>query len=311
MLIYNTATNQLTREPEPRLPAEGEVVWIRLHALQPQEVERVLGDMYRCHPLLVEDCIKLKQRPKLDHYTNNVFLTFYAIDPKTFQTEELGIVVGPNYIITVCKKEPDFLETVTGYFEKIAERMHHTSDILHYLLDSCVDDYSALIDRLENRIEKMEQSIYNNPYVRVGHTIFQLKRELHRLRRAVSEERAILSEITQTNFPYLRAENNVYFIDIYDHISRVVDSLDMFRDSLTGLLELQMSMKADRMNEIMKTLTIISTIFLPLTFIVGLYGMNFRDIPELSWPYGYLYVWALMIAVALGLIWYFKKKKWM
>lgn len=290
MLVYNTAANQLTRELAPRLPADGEVVWIRLHALQPQEVERVLGTMYGCHPLLVEDCIKLNQRPKLDRYSNNMFLTFFAIEPDSFHAEQLGIVVGPNYVITVCKKEPAFLETAAGYFEQIAERMHHPSDILHYLLDSCVDEYSELIDRLEERIETMEQGIYDNPYMRIAQDIFQLKRELHQLRRIITEERAILSEITQANLPYIRAENNVYFIDIYDHISRVVDSLDMFRESLTGLLELQMSMKSDRMNEIIKTLTIISTVFLPLSFIVGLYGMNFHDIPELQWAHGYVYV---------------------
>jgi magnesium transporter len=311
MLVYNTTTNQLTREPDPRLPAADEVVWVRLHGHQPQEVERVLGRMYGCHPLLVEDCIKLNQRPKLDRYANNVFLTFFAVEPDTLDTEEFGIVIGPNYVITVCKQEPAFLETVTGQFEQMAERMHHPSDILHYILDHCVDEYSDLIDRIESRVETMEQGIYANPYLRIAHDIFRLKRDLHQLRRIITEERSILSQITQASFPYAREENDVYFIDIYDHISRVVDSLDMFRESLTGLLELQMSMKSDRMNVIMKTLTIISTIFLPLSFIVGLYGMNFRNIPELNWTYGYLYVWLLIISVAFGLIWYFKRKKWM
>jgi magnesium transporter len=311
MLVYSTATNRITRETEPRTPAEGEVVWLRLVAPKPEELERILGSMFDCHPLLVEDAVKLNQRPKLDRYANNVFLSFFAIEPESLETEELGIVIGPNYVITICKKEPPFFERVGEHLEKLAERMRDSGDILHYVLDHCVDDYADLIDSIEDRIETMEQGIYDNPYLRIAQDVFHLKRSLHRLRRILTEERSILNEITHATFPYSREETDVYFIDIYDHVSRFVDSLDMFRESLTGLLELQMSMKADRMNLIMKTLTIISTIFLPLTFIVGLYGMNFHDIPELSWKYGYLYVWVLMIAVVLGLLWYFKRRKWM
>jgi magnesium transporter len=311
MLVYNTATKQLNREKAPRLPGPEEVVWLRLLNPEPEEVERVLGGMFGCHPLLVEDCIKLNQRPKLDRYPNNVYLTFFAVEPKTLKTEEIGIVVGPNYVITVYKKEPPFLDRVYGKLEQLGERMKHPGDILHYILDHCVDDYTDITDSIETRIEKMEKGIYRHPGIRIAPDIFSLKRSLHQLRRILSEERSILGQISHTSFPYSREETVVYFIDIYDHVSRVVDSLDTFRESLTGLLELQMSMKSDRMNEIMKTLTIISTVFLPLTFIVGLYGMNFKDIPELQWPFGYAYVWGLMLAVTAGLWWYFKKRKWL
>lgn len=311
MLLYNTATNQLNREHAPRLPNQDEVAWLRLLNPDPQEVERVLGEMYGCHPLLVEDAIKLNQRPKLDRYPNNVFLTFFAIEPKTLRTEEMGIVVGPNYVITVYKKEPAFLERVYEKLEQMGERMKHPGDILHFLLDQCVDEYSNITDGLENQIERMERGVYNNPAIRIAQDVFRLKRSLHKLRRILTEERSILSQLSHASFPYSREETDVYFVDIYDHIARVVDSLDIFRESLGGLLELQMSMKSDRMNEIMKTLTIISTVFLPLTFIVGVYGMNFRIMPELNWRFGYLYAWVLILAVAGGLWWYFKKRKWL
>jgi magnesium transporter len=311
MLVYNRTTEKLNRENEPRVPASDEVVWIRMTDPKPQEVERVLGGLFHCHPLLVEDCIKLNQRPKMDRYKNNIFLSFFAIEAKTLEAIEMGIIVGENYVITISKKEVPFLDKVSEDFEQVTERMQHPGDILHNLLDHCVDDYSEITDQIESRVEKMERGIYRNPYIRIAQEIFQLKRIMHQLRRIITEEKSILGTISHTSFPYARQESDVYFIDIYDHISRVVDSLDAFRESLTGLLELQMSMKSDRMNEIMKTLTIISTVFLPLTFIVGLYGMNFKYIPELNWDFGYLYVWILLVAVTAGMWIYFKRKKWL
>ncbi|UUZ90796.1 magnesium/cobalt transporter CorA [Paenibacillus sp. P25] len=309
MLVYRSSSNQ-TIESEIRTPAEGEMVWICLDNADASQVEHVVGQLYHCHPLVVEDCVKLNQRPKLDRYKDHVFITFFAVVDKKLNTAEIGIVVGENFVITVSKKPIPLLNGPQERFLKAEESMHSPGKILHRILDQCVDEYTDIINHVEDRVDRMEQRIFNNPYLNVAKEIFQLKRTFHKLRRTIAEEKTILGTISHQNFPFITKEAEVYFIDIYDHVSRVLDSLDVFRESLTGPLELQMSMKSDRMNQIMKTLTILSSIFLPLTFIVGLYGMNFKNIPELSWDFGYAYVWAVMIAITVVMWLIFKWKRW-
>jgi magnesium transporter len=310
MLVYNSTSQTVTKDTV-RAPNEDEVVWIRLFKPSPEEVEHVLGDLFHCHPLLIEDSIKLNQRPKMDRYKTHTFLSFYAIHPKEMLPQEMGIVVGQNYVVTIYKDEIPFMEEIYQEFQQIEGRLENPGDILYHVLDRCVDEYMQMVNHVEDQVDKMERAIFRNPYVRVSKEIFRLKRHLHAMRRVLAEEKTIMSSISHQSLPYTKQESDVYFIDVYDHLSRVVDSVDIFRESLTGLLELQMSMKSDRMNEIMKTLTIVSSIFLPLTFIVGLYGMNLKNMPEMQWAYMYPAVWVLMIVIVIGLIIIYKRKKWM
>lgn len=308
MLIYDSAKGTV-REEAIRQPQSSEVVWVRLEHASPDEIKHVLGDLFQCHPLLIEDAIKLNQRPKMDTYKNHTFLTFFAVSDQ-LEPQEIAIVIGSNFVITVYQDKLPFLDQLCHTCQEIPERLNHPGAILHAILDRCVDDYAIVVEHLDDSLDSMEQAVYQNPAIRIAQDVFQLKRTMHQLRRVIVEERITLTAIAHHSFPYTREEDDMYFLDIIDHVSRVVDSLDIFRESLTGLLELQMSMKSDRMNEIMKTLTIFSTIFLPLTFIVGLYGMNFKTMPELGWNHGYLFVWILMIGVG-GFMWYyFKRKHW-
>ncbi|WNQ10408.1 magnesium/cobalt transporter CorA [Paenibacillus aurantius] len=310
MLVYHTSTGQVTNE-KVRVPAEGEVAWIRLYQPDEKEIQYVLEELFHCHPLLVEDCIKFNQRPKLDRYKTNVFLTFYSFRRKELKPVEMAHVLGSNYVITIYKEELPFLEKLYREFEQVEDRMKHAGDILYHILDHCVDEYSELTTEIQEDAERLERAIYRNPNVRIAQDIFRQKRHLQKARRILVEEKTILSTISHQNLSFTRQETDVYFIDIYDHISRVIDTVDIYRESTSGLLELQMAMKSDRMNEIMKTLTIISSIFLPLTFIVGLYGMNFKHMPELEWKYGYAYVVVIMAAVAAAMWIFYKRKKWL
>ncbi|WP_223836893.1 magnesium/cobalt transporter CorA [Paenibacillus oceani] len=309
MLVYHKSNQSVLEEPV-RLPAPDEVAWIRLRAPEPEQLQHLLQDVFHCHPLLVEDCIKMNQRPKMDRYKDHIFISFYSLN-QNLSSSEIAIVIGTNFIVTVYKQDIPFLDDLYSEFQQVEGKMEYTGRILYHILDRCVDEYMEHVYQLDDRIDRLEQSIYHNPYVRVAQDIFRMKRTLHMLRRIFVEERTLLGAIGHQNFPYIRQESDVYFVDIYDHLSRVVDSLDIYRESLNGLLELQMNMKSDRMNEIMKTLTIASTFFMPLTFIVGIYGMNFDRMPELDWNYGYLAVWVVMAAVAVGMWIYYKKKKWM
>lgn len=309
MLVYNKISRSVF-ETDTRVPEKDEVVWVRLRSPKPDELQHVLRDLFRCHPLLVEDCLKMNQRPKMDRYKDHVFISFYALN-HDLTTAEFATVIGENYVITVYNRDIGFFEALHDEFARVEDYMETAGRILYHILDRCVDEYAEHTNQLDQRIERLEQAIYRNPLVRIAHDIFKMKRTLHLLRRIFAEERTLVGSIVHQNFPYIRQESDVYFVDIYDHVSRIVDSLDVYRESLDGLLELQMNMKSDRMNEIMKTLTVVSTIFMPLTFIVGLYGMNFHNMPELGWKYGYLVVWIVMIAVAVGLWAYYKKKKWL
>jgi magnesium transporter len=311
MLVYDSRTGKTAQEQEIRVPLEHEVVWVRLKQSEPEKVTQVLEGLYGCHPLLVEDAIKLNQRPKLDRYKQNMFLTLFAVERSTLKLQETGIVVGKNYVVTISQSHIPFLDELETELVQKEGMMDHSSEVLYRIVDRCVDEYSEAVNHYEEQVEQLERQVYRNPFVQVTHEIFRHKRRLHRLRKVFVDEKTIIAALTHQELPYISQDKDVYFFDVYDHISRVVDSIDLFRESLSGLLELQMAMKSDRMNEIMKTLTVISCFFLPLTFIVGLYGMNFRMIPELGWSYGYLYVWVLMVAVSVGLYWYFKRRKWM
>lgn len=309
MIVRNLDTDEVT-EAAIRPPSQQEVVWIHLPDPEPAEVQRVAQDMFHCHPLVVEDCIKLNQRPKMDRYKDHMFLTFFAIADKRLTPVEIGIIIGSNYVITICKKQLKLFEVLREQLLAVKERSDHPGDILHRLLDLCVDDYTEITNHIEDQVDQMERNLFVNPYLKVSREVFYLKRSMHKFRRIVLDEKSIVGSISHQTVPYIRQETDVYFIDIYDHISRVLDSLETFRESFTSLLELQVNMKTDRMNQIIKTLTIISSIFLPLTFIAGVYGMNFKNIPELNWEWGYEYAWGVMIAVSLLLWLIFKWKKW-
>lgn len=310
MIVFNTETRRVSEET-PRIPEVHESAWIHLQAPKTDVVKQVLQDMFHCHPLLVEDCIKLNQRPKLDQYKSNALITFFSISKK-FTPLEIGIVIGRNYIITVSHATIPFMDDIKQQL-LLSEQpgKMDSGNVLYRILDRCVDEYNLTINHISEKINTMEQQIYDNPNIKIAQEIFHLRRTVHRLWTLFSDESSIISNINHVKFEYTGQEAEVYFLDIIDHLMRVIRSLDIYRESVRGLLELQMSMKSDRMNEIMKTLTVLSSIFLPLTFLVGVYGMNFAHMPELQWKFGYLYIWIIMILCAGGMWMYFKSKKWL
>jgi magnesium transporter len=308
MLLFDKMSRQVTKD-FPRMPTESEVAWIRMFKPEASAVRELLQQLAG-HPLMIEDCIKLNQRPKIDKYPSHLYITFFAVK-ENLSVAELAIVVGSNYIITIHNEEVPFLHDLEREFREIPERMNHAGNILYHILDRSVDEYMDAISRIEEHVDRMESAVFHNPHIKISRDVFKLKRQIHQLRRVLVEQRTVLHTITHQEYSCIPQESKAYFIDVYDHIMRVTDSLDVFRESISGLLEMQMNMKSDRMNEIMKTLTIISSIFLPLTFIVGIYGMNFRRMPELNWDYGYLLVWGILAAVAIGMWFFYKKKRWL
>lgn len=309
MLIYNRETHTVSEAPT-RLPKDHEIIWINMIQPSQEHIHAVLNDMFHCHPLLIEDCIKQDQRPKMDNYQDHVLITFYTL-AHTYKPIEIDIIVGHQFIVTICHHQLDMLTSLYNEFQKIEGRIDHSGRILYNILDRCVDQFVDSMYIIEGKLEQYEQAIYTDPYVKLSQQIFKQKRALHRIRTILADERLLINAISHQEFPFTRQENHIYYMDIQDHISRAIDSIDIFRESLTSLMEMQMSMKSDRMNEIMKTLTIFSAIFLPLMFLSGLYGMNFAHMPELKYKLSYPIVLVIMAIIAGSLYYYFKRKKWL
>ncbi len=296
-------------ETSVRSPRDGEVAFVWLNRADEKTIQYVLGDLYHCHPLVVEDCLHMGQRPKLDVYPDHAYIPFFWVT-MDWDLDEMAVVFGAQFIVVLTDSDVPYLAGFEEELKRDAQRMQSTEHILYALLDHCTDNYLLVVDTIEDQITDMETKIYDDPFTQIGGDVLSLKRKLHNLRRIFTEERNVVGGLMHAQFPFTTEDTVAYFADVFDHLNRVVDTVDAFRDSLTGLLGLQTSLKADRMNKVMKTLTVVATFFLPASFIVGLYGINVKGVPEYTWKYGYEWVWTLLIVSTVALWWFFKKKKW-
>jgi magnesium transporter len=229
-------------------------------------------------------------------------------------TEQISLILNPNFVIS-------FQEGIEGdVFSPIRERLRGGkgrirgmgADYLAYsLIDAIVDNYFSILEGVGERIEDIEEEVVTNPQKGTVHSIHELKREMIFLRKAVWPLREVISTLQRGDSPLIKNTTAVYLRDVYDHTIQVIDTIETSRDMLSGMLDIYLSSISNRMNEIMKFLTIIGTIFIPLTFIVGIYGMNFESMPELKWRYGYFAVMAFMFAIGIVMLFYFKKKRWL
>lgn len=293
------------------------VSWINIDGLHDVEVIEKIGKQYDVHPLILEDILSTGQRPKYDDSTNLLFLVFNMLsyDPSglSIQSEQVSVILGPGYVLS-------FQECPGDVFDPIRERIRTGrgkvrsmgADYLMYcLMDAVVDGYFLILEKLGEQVESLEQEVIREPSEKTLSRIYALKRELIYLRKSVWPLREVISQIEKTAGPLMADATRPYFRDIYDHTIQVMDSVEMFRDTVSGLLDIYLTSLSNRMNSVMKVLTVIATIFIPLTFIVGIYGMNFKFMPEIEWRWAYPAVWAVMIAVVAGMVIYFKKNKWM
>lgn len=293
------------------------VTWINVEGVHDVEIIRTLGEYFTFHPLVMEDIVNTVQRPKIEDYGEYLFIVIRMLQPQQgvdFSSEQLSIILGPNYLLT-------FQETTGGdVFDAVRERIRTSkgkirglgADFLCYsLIDAIVDSYFSVLEQLGEHIIDVEEELTLTPGRETLHRISDLKKEIIFLRRAVWPLREAISFLERGDSHLLTDATKLYFRDIYDHTVQVMDTVETYRDLLAGMLDLYLSSISNRMNEVMKFLTVIGMIFLPLTFLVGVYGMNFKNMPELEWHYGYYYLWFLMILLSLGMIVFFRKKKWL
>jgi magnesium transporter len=227
--------------------------------------------------------------------------------------EQVSIVFGPNWLISLQEKEGSLLDPVRERIrnEKGRLRKAGVDYLAHALLDTIVDSYFAVLDKFGEKIENVEEALIGRPSPETLRAIQALKREIIFLRKSVWPLREMIGGLGRSDSPLIREPSAIYFRDVYDHAVQVIDTIETYRDMLSGMLDIYLSSISNRMNEIMKVLTIIATVFMPLTFLAGVYGMNFKYMPELEWRWGYFALWGAMIVVAIVMLIYFRRKKWL
>lgn len=290
------------------------VNWINLDGLTDTAIIEKLQSHFCFHSLLVEDILN-EQRPKAEEYEEYLFVTLkmlYKINGPEIDYEQISFVLGKNYLLSFQEKEGDIFDP---FRERIRldqgrVRKKQADYLLYRLLEIIVESYYNVLDNIGEQIEEIEAEIERDVSQRAFAKVQVLKKELIFLHKALYPLREAVNRIAKDESNFIKEENYRYFSDINDHVIHIIDLLDTYRDLAAGLTDFHINMQNQKLNEVIRMLTIISTIFIPLTFIVGVYGMNFEVFPELKWKYGYFIIWGVMISLAASMIWYFKRKKW-
>jgi magnesium transporter len=297
------------------------ITWVNVEGLADAGILRRLADIFRLHPLVREDVVNVHQRPKVEQYDGQLFIVTRMMSLSTegeeIESEQLSIVFGERFVVTFQDRPGDVLDPVRERIRAGAAIRRSGADYLAYaLVDAVVDHYFPLLERYGERLEALEEETIASPDGVTLAKIHQAKRDLLLLRRSAWPQRDALAELSRDSLPLVSASTRVYLRDCYDHSVQVIDLLESFREMASALLEIHVSMLSNRLNEVMKVLTIFSTIFIPLTFVTSLYGMNFDpnaspwNMPELRWAYGYPFVLAVMLAVAVVTFGYIYRKGW-
>ncbi len=293
------------------------VTWINIDGLHDVKVIEKLGRYFDLHPLLLEDILNTEQRPKMEDFGSYIFLVFKMLyyDDKTEQieAEQVSLILGPNWVITFQEREGDVFNAVRERIKKGKGRIRKMgADYLAYsLVDAVVDHYFIILEEFGGKIEDTETELATNPMRETLQTIRTMKREMIFLRKSVWPLRELVSGLERGESPLIHESTGIYLRDVYDHTVQVIDTVESFRDMISGMLDIYLSSISNRMNEVMKVLTIFAAIFIPLTFVAGIYGMNFEYMPELRWHWGYFGVLIVLASIASAMLVYFRRKRWL
>lgn len=293
------------------------VTWINIYGLHEMDILEKIGDHFGIHTLVLEDIANTAHQPKMEIFDDFLFIVLKMIwfndNDDELQAEQISLIFGQNFVLCFQERKGDVFNSIRERIKIGNARLRkYGADFLTYrIMDVIVDNYFLVLEKLGDKIETLDEEVLDNPEKDTVQKIHDLKRSLLFLRKSIWPLREVVNTITReesslfkkTTFPFLR--------DLYDHVIQVIDTLETYRDLVSGLLDMYMTNMSNKMNEVMKVLTIIATIFIPLTFLAGIYGMNFDFMPELHWRYSYPIVWFVMIVVFAGMILFFKRKKWL
>ncbi|MBN2553324.1 MAG: magnesium/cobalt transporter CorA [Spirochaetales bacterium] len=293
------------------------VLWINIDGIHDISVVESIGRLFDIHPLVMEDIANTGQRPKIEEYDGYLFviakMIYEVAETKQLRSEQVSIVLTPRVVISFQEQEGDV-------FDPVRERLRTAkgivrqrgSDYLAYcLVDAIVDHYFLIMENLEDRIFPLEEQVVDDPQPQVLKSMHLLKSDLVFLRRSLWPLREMLGRLDRDRHPLIRKDTRPFLRDVQDHTIQVIEMLESFQEIVSGLMDVHLTSISNRMNNVMKLLTVIATIFIPLTFIAGVYGMNFKHMPELAWRWGYPAVLGVMLLVFIGMLIFFRRKKWL
>jgi len=298
------------------------VTWINVDGVNEVALLEKLGGCFGLHPLVMEDIMNTDQRPKMEDYGEYLYIVLKMLNPngnasgkaEDIVTEQVSIILGRNFVISFQEQERpgDVFDTIRDRIRAGKGRIRGLgADYLAYsLMDAIIDNYFILLERLGEDLETVEEELVKDPSPDTLRVIHTLKRDMIFLRRSVWPLREVIGALERGESPLVKGSTGIYLRDIYDHTIQVIDTIETFRDMLSGMLDIYLSSISNRMNEVMKVLTIIATFFIPMTFVAGVYGMNFKFMPELEWHLGYPFFWFIILAIGVIMMVYFRKKKW-
>lgn len=298
-------------------PDSRSVSWVNFTGFHDTALLERFGEAFDIHPLVLEDIANTGQRPKMEDFGDYIFMALKMLyrDPETdmINAEHVGIILGQNHVLSFQEVEGDVFGVIRDRLRAAKGRIRSMwSDYLAYsLLDAIVDNYFVVLEDVGDRIEELQNRVLKAAGPETVAEMQQLRRELVFIRKSVWPLREVVSGLEKQESRLIGDCLPPYLRDAYEHAIQVIDTVELLRDMLSGAMDIHMTVVSNRMNEIMKVLTVIATIFIPLTFIAGIYGMNFQSMPELGWPYGYPLVLALMVAVAVGMWIYFRRQRWL
>jgi magnesium transporter len=293
------------------------ITWMHVSCVHDLALIEALGKNFDLHPMTLEDIVNTTQRPKIEEFPKYLFIVLkmvvYNDIAGSLLIEHVSLIVGENYVFSFLEDESNVFDTVRERIRTAVGRIRSLKEnyLACSLMDAVVDQYFLVVERIGDRIEDIDEQILMEPRPEDITEIHRLKRDILKLRKAIWPFREAVGKVAKSGSSLVDSETAIFWRDLHDHIIQIIDMTETSRDILGGLHDTYLSSISNRMNEIMKMLTIISTIFIPLTFIVGVYGMNFKYMPELGWHFAYFAVWGVMLAIAFGLFLYFKRKKWL
>ncbi len=299
------------------LKKTGVITWVNVDGLNDIHIVESIGQELNIHPLVLEDILSTHQRPKLEEYESFLYMVIKGIEFDqerniSVDYEQISILLLVDYVITFKEKSDNTFDPIYYYLQNNNSRLRQFgSDYLAYvILDTIVDEYFVVEDNLDEIIDPLEENILFNPTKEMLQSLQRIRRNLISMKRNISPLRELLATILRSDNPLFQEKTLRYYGDVYDHILRVTDSLESYRERISAMHDIYLSSASNKLNETMKILTIFASIFIPLTFIAGVYGMNFEYMPELKWRWGYPMIWVIFITTSVGLLFFFKKKKW-
>jgi magnesium transporter len=293
------------------------VTWINIDGVHQVAILEKLGKHFDLHPLLLEDIMHTEQRPKMEDFGDYIFVVLKVLywDEKDneIKPEQVSLILGSTFVISFQEGAGDVFNPIRERIRKAKGRIRKMkADYLAYaLVDTIVDHYFIVLEKLGEKIENMEEDLVTNPTPETLQAIHTLKRELIFLRKSVWPLREAVNSLERGESSLIHESTDIYLRDVYDHTIQVIDTIETFRDMVSVMLDIYLSSVSNKMNEVMKVLTIIATIFIPLTFIASIYGMNFKYIPELEWHWGYPAILFVMVAVGISMLAFFRRKRWL